>query len=314
MRITNPGEAELPPAAARPHNIEVVEREIPTVPEACFFADERIAAALRRDAEVVLDLPLACAREDGLRGRLDVALVAVGPTPLDEHAVWKAAARGQLGTSSEAAVRSGWASSDLRVPIPLRLLGCSRSGGVPAAAAFNAGMRAALPSIKGLPVAVPTPSRAEAQALFSGEPLPRTLRFAASLHELLRIVAAHPHAEEGELDVYLSASQGAAESRRDGRTMADRLIELADELQAIKDGTRPTADDLAGAPLLENWWPDTKPLRIVKGEVHGHPNFPAGRLISTSDLYATDGTTFLRTLSRWYRLGRPAGGIPARPH
>jgi hypothetical protein len=101
---------------------------------------------------------------------------------------------------------------------------------------------------------------------------------------------------------------------RDGRGTSERLRELADEIQAIEEGIRPTSDDLANAPVLEDWTGVFKALPALSGAVHGHPDFPPGRRITTSDLYGTDGLSWARTLSRYYRLGTPAGSVAARPN
>ena len=68
-------------------------------------------------------------------------------------------------------------------------------------------------------------------------------------------------------------------------------------------------DDLLDAPLLEDWRPETRTVRVLAGRVHGHPNFPAGRPIVTSDLYARTASRGHASLSRWYRLGVPATAL-----
>ncbi len=92
----------------------------------------------------------------------------------------------------------------------------------------------------------------------------------------------------------------------DQREAGDRLHDLADELQGIRDGTKPVPDDLADAPRLEGWRTTSREVRILTGRVYGHPNIPDGRRITTSDLYASDGKSWARSMSRYYRLGSPA--------
>ena len=88
----------------------------------------------------------------------------------------------------------------------------------------------------------------------------------------------------------------------------ETLRALADDLEAIAAGVGPAASELADAPLLQGWDLDIRTVRSLSGVVDGHPRFPPGRRVRTSELFATDGRTWARTLSRYYRLGtrRPA--------
>ncbi|MCJ2087005.1 hypothetical protein MKK88_13545 [Methylobacterium sp. E-005] len=81
------------------------------------------------------------------------------------------------------------------------------------------------------------------------------------------------------------------------------LRALADDLEAIAAGIGPTASELADAPFLQGWDLDVRTVRSLSGVVDGHPRFPPGRRVRTSELFATDGRTWARTLSRYYRLG-----------
>ncbi|NNM73854.1 DUF6634 family protein [Enterovirga aerilata] len=309
VRIVRPGDTTLPPAPGRGDAVRVVEREIDAEPEIAFRADEEIAAALQQGRLVVLDLPGTLIRHEALRARLDAALVPVGPTPLDEHAARVALSTNSLDTPAERAVQAGWASANSRPPAPARLLACGRGGGAHAAAAFNRrlGIGAAPRS---LPVAIPAPSREEEAALFDGKPMPHTLRTGAILLAALDAATQNPQANAAEIAAALGGPN-AHPIQRDSRSLSERLRDLSDVLDGIADGERPTPADLADAPVLRNWSPDTKPLRIVTGEVTGHPDFPLGRRIWTSDLYAADPAGgWVRTMSRWYRLGEPAGAAP----
>jgi len=91
----------------------------------------------------------------------------------------------------------------------------------------------------------------------------------------------------------------------------DRLLRLAADLQALRDGEGPTASDLEGAPLLSNWERGARPAACLFGNVCDHPMLPGmGRSIVTSDLWVLAADhRWARTLSRWYRLGpsRDAG-------
>jgi hypothetical protein len=92
-----------------------------------------------------------------------------------------------------------------------------------------------------------------------------------------------------------------------------RLRSLADDLDRIAQGDAPTAADLAQAPLLVDWklmlgWSG---LCLI-GFVAGHPLLGA-KTIATSPVWTLDpALRWARTLSRFYRLGVPAGGAIPR--
>lgn len=81
----------------------------------------------------------------------------------------------------------------------------------------------------------------------------------------------------------------------------DLLRRLADDLAAIVDGRKPTAEDLAAAVSIQGivgkrWVP------CLIGSVSGHPRL-GNRLITTSQLFMIDPNgRWARTLSRFYRL------------
>ena len=90
---------------------------------------------------------------------------------------------------------------------------------------------------------------------------------------------------------------------------SERLRRLADDLDRIAAGNAPTAGDLKTAPLLVDWrlalaWSGA----CLAGFVAGHPLI-ANKRIVTSPLWVLDPELrWARTLSRFYRLGLPAGG------
>lgn len=92
-----------------------------------------------------------------------------------------------------------------------------------------------------------------------------------------------------------------------------RLRHLADDLDRIAGGAAPTAADLAHAPLLVDWrmlltWHGLS----LAGFVAGHPLLGT-KTIATSPLWVLDlKLRWARTLSRFYRLGVPAGGAIPR--
>jgi hypothetical protein len=86
-----------------------------------------------------------------------------------------------------------------------------------------------------------------------------------------------------------------------------RLIALVDDMKEIRSGVSP--ERLAASPpILERWAMARRPAICLMGLSAGHPLLPGdGRAIVTSDLcLLADDQTWARTLSRWYRLGRPA--------
>lgn len=93
-----------------------------------------------------------------------------------------------------------------------------------------------------------------------------------------------------------------------------RLIALLSDMDRLRDGVRP--EHLAAdAPFLDRWTVGYRPVACLVGLSTGHPLLPEdGRQIATSDLkLMSQDQSWARTLSRWYRLGRPAAGaIPDR--
>ena len=89
-----------------------------------------------------------------------------------------------------------------------------------------------------------------------------------------------------------------------------RLIALADDMREIRSGVPP--ERLAvDPPILERWMLANRPARCLAGLSFGHPLLPGeARPIVTSDLcLISDDHGWARTLSRWYRLGRPADSL-----
>lgn len=88
--------------------------------------------------------------------------------------------------------------------------------------------------------------------------------------------------------------------------MLDRLKALVADMERVCDGLaeRNLPDD---APMLDQWMIVQRPVSCLVGRSSGHPILAGkGRPIATSDLWliSEDGQ-WARTLSRWYRLGRP---------
>ncbi len=139
--------------------------------------------------------------------------------------------------------------------------------------------------VKVLPAAVPVLSRRETDALLEGQGNLRITRLGVQLALALSDPANH------------------VEARFDERGLSDRLRELANDLEAIEEGVAPKEQDLLSAPILTGWSQLPQQVPVIAGVVAGHPSLE--NFIMTSQVYASDGQTWVRTLSRWYRLGRP---------
>jgi hypothetical protein len=89
---------------------------------------------------------------------------------------------------------------------------------------------------------------------------------------------------------------------------ADRLESLAFDLRLLERLGSVPPDRLFAAPTLENWSLATVAAVCLEGRVSGHPKLGDDRLIRTSDLWlVNEDDRWARTLSRFYRLGKPAG-------
>ena len=89
--------------------------------------------------------------------------------------------------------------------------------------------------------------------------------------------------------------------------LAARLRSLADDLDRIREGAGPGADALAEAPLIVDWHATLTPMGLrLFGFVAGHPLL-GNRPALTSQVWIADPAgSWIRTLSRYYKLGVPA--------
>jgi hypothetical protein len=87
-----------------------------------------------------------------------------------------------------------------------------------------------------------------------------------------------------------------------------RVAALLADMERIHRGQSP--GDLAGSepPILDRWILASTMVPCLAGLSTGHPRLVGeNRLIGTSDLWLlSEDRSWARTLSRWYRLGRPA--------
>lgn len=88
-----------------------------------------------------------------------------------------------------------------------------------------------------------------------------------------------------------------------------RFAALVFDKEAIGCGVFPERLVEDEAPLLDRWTLGYRPIQCLLGQPTGHPLLPGeNRTICTSDLWLiAEDCEWARTLSRWYRLGHPAG-------
>jgi hypothetical protein len=97
------------------------------------------------------------------------------------------------------------------------------------------------------------------------------------------------------------------------RTAKQLAAKLRDDIAFYASGGVPSADELAAAPEISEWYiaivDASRPPRrvmVVRGNFHGHPKIPAGAAGATSPVVWMDrNRIFVRTLNRLYRLGSP---------
>lgn len=92
-------------------------------------------------------------------------------------------------------------------------------------------------------------------------------------------------------------------------TSLNRIRALAADMERIGQGT--PVEELVGgpSPLLDQWSISERPAGCLVGLASGHPLLAGeDRPIMTSDLWLVSADLkWARTLSRWYRLGKPLG-------
>lgn len=88
-----------------------------------------------------------------------------------------------------------------------------------------------------------------------------------------------------------------------------RLEALVADMEAIRQGVPVECLVEGEPPLLNRWLVGHRLIPCLVGASTGHPLLPGDdRVIGTTDLWLmSKDKDWARTLSRWYRLGRPAG-------
>jgi hypothetical protein len=85
-----------------------------------------------------------------------------------------------------------------------------------------------------------------------------------------------------------------------------RLENLTADLKKVADGKLPPIRVLDESPMLHNWRLSSIPVPRLEGECRNHPLLN-GPIIRTSDIWImAPDLGWARTLSRFYRLGKPA--------
>ena len=94
--------------------------------------------------------------------------------------------------------------------------------------------------------------------------------------------------------------------RRIEPDLAPRLRTLADDRERIAAGTAPTVAELAEAPVMLDWRCALSPvgLRLI-GRVSEHPRLGDTDAMTSQVWAAGRDGTWIRTLSRFYRLAVP---------
>lgn len=289
LRVVGAHESRLPDPDSVPDHLRVVE---------LCSDDPSFATDLREETGavpgkhlVVLDLPPAWATTCPVELGNCPKVMAVGPSVL-ECAIAVSALRGTGG-----------------IPGPW-LLAC----GGPSVRAFDRTVRE-MASAAGLDdnivrvvaQGLPASRQDDAAPTLGGRlaSLPR----GAALRVLGAILPGAVEMPKHPANLLASALAGMGEADR--RDPQERLRDLADALDAAEGGGYPSAEELAAAPLLEDWEFGMRPVAALVGRVTHHPDFPAGRRVRTSEVYVSDRRTWARTYSRLYRLGRPAGPRPS---
>lgn len=98
-----------------------------------------------------------------------------------------------------------------------------------------------------------------------------------------------------------------ARYRGEDRDLAEKFQGLAADLALIGNGEGPGPSDLLGSPILQAWAEVPFAAIRLTGTGKGHPRLGDSEILTTSIAVVVNETErWARTLSRYYRLGRPA--------
>lgn len=110
--------------------------------------------------------------------------------------------------------------------------------------------------------------------------------------------------------VHVRTPLGIASQSPCGDALDPRLARVTAALDRLAAGALPNAAELAGAPVIHDWMalPERGGFFLV-GRVDVHPRLGSDRRVATSPVIAIDSARWrwMRTVSRYYLLGRPRG-------
>ncbi len=93
--------------------------------------------------------------------------------------------------------------------------------------------------------------------------------------------------------------------RRISHAISASLQSLADDCARLERDVSFVADRLRGAPFLDQYAPVVSPLGLqLVGQVSDHPLLGSRTIITSQLWFADPDGGWVRTLSRFYRLGR----------
>ena len=88
--------------------------------------------------------------------------------------------------------------------------------------------------------------------------------------------------------------------------LPNALARLARDIEDYQEGLQPDAEELAAAPLLDDWRLGKRIAIALHGTTYDHPVLAGLRNVATSELYFLDAEgRWARTFNRLYRLGMP---------
>lgn len=91
--------------------------------------------------------------------------------------------------------------------------------------------------------------------------------------------------------------------------LREKLEAAQAALEAIEAGREPTPGQLAEAPLLDAWAASEMGGNRICGFVEGHPRITDGPATTSAVIFYADDRSWCRTISRYYRLGRPLADL-----
>ena len=87
-----------------------------------------------------------------------------------------------------------------------------------------------------------------------------------------------------------------------------KLESLVIDYDRIASGIMPDPDQLATAPLIENFMRATRPLPCLVGTCADHPSLNGPNIVTTDLWLVAPELGWCRTFSRFYRLGQERPG------